>query len=84
MYMAVIEFEPKLRVEVVNVATPAPFNVTSPRGAPPLKKVTSPVGVPSEAVTVAVNVTDWPKLDGFGDEVTDVVDVAAATAGFTA
>jgi hypothetical protein len=35
--------------------------------------VTVPVGVPAPgdtALTVAVNVTDWPKTDGFTDEVT--------------
>jgi hypothetical protein len=44
----------------------------------PSVNVTVPVGVPpSEAVTVAVKVTDWPNLDGFSDEVILVEAVAA-------
>jgi len=42
----------------------------------PLKNVTEPVGVPlpgAFAVTVAVNVTDWPKTDGLAEETTEVV-----------
>jgi hypothetical protein len=30
-------------------------------------KVTAPVGVPPGPVTVAVKVTDWPKVEGFGE-----------------
>ena len=38
-----------------------------------------PVGVPEPEVTVAVNVTDWPTVDGFGPaERTRAVVVAAA------
>jgi hypothetical protein len=42
-------------------------------------KVTVPVGVPdpgATAMTVAVNVTDWPKAEGFNDEL-KVVEVDA-------
>jgi hypothetical protein len=40
----------------------------------PLLNVTVPVGVPPDCpVTVAVSVTDSPKMDGFGDEVNTVV-----------
>ena len=35
----------------------------------PSLKVTVPVGVPPELETVAVNCTDWPKVDGSRDEV---------------
>jgi hypothetical protein len=35
--------------------------------------VTVPVGVPDEAETVAVNVTACPKVEGFSEEVTEVV-----------
>ena len=38
----------------------------------PSLNVTVPVGVPAPGaltVTVAVNVTDWPKTDGLADEV---------------
>ena len=65
------------------MATPAPFNVPDPKLVAPSKKSTGPVGVPLEAVTVAVNVTGWKKLNGFEEEVTTVVVVVAATAGFT-
>ena len=65
---------PAARAEVVNVATP-PLSVPEPIGLPPSRNVTDPVGVPvpgATAVTVAVNVTDWPKTEGFSDEVTAV------------
>jgi hypothetical protein len=39
------------------------------------------VGVPALLVTVAVNVTDWPTVEGFTDDVTAVV--VAAEAAFT-
>jgi hypothetical protein len=63
--------------EVVNVATP--FT----RGAVPMKylvwrKVTDPVGVgPDFGVTVAVNVTACPNVDGFSEDWT-AVDVTIA------
>ena len=41
-------------------------------------KVTVPVGVPLLEFTVAVKVTDCPKVDGFGTEATTVV-VATVT-----
>ena len=39
-------------------------------------KVTVPVGTPPLEMTVAVKVTDWPKVDGFREEMTNV-EVAA-------
>jgi hypothetical protein len=60
------------REEVGNVATPAPLSVAVPNVLVPSLNVTVPVGVPEAglvAVTVAVNVTDWPKTDGLADEV---------------
>ena len=63
------------RAEVANVATP-PLNVPVPTGLPPSRKVTVPVGVPVAGATgdtVAEKVTDWPKTEGFCDEVTAVV-----------
>ena len=72
---------PPARAEVVRLATP-PLNVPVPIGLPPSRKVTNPVGVPvpgGTAVTVAVNVTDWPKVEGFVDEVTAVVVLALLT-----
>jgi hypothetical protein len=45
----------------------------------PSLKVTEPVGVPPAAdATVAVNVTACPKVEGFTEDVRDVVVVAGA------
>jgi hypothetical protein len=69
----VIESAPAGRVVVANVATPPP-NALVPRVVVPFLKVTEPVGVPVTAgVTVAVNVTDAPTVDGFKLDVTVVV-----------
>jgi hypothetical protein len=41
--------------------------------------VTMPVAMPEPgalAVTVAVNVTDWPKTDGFAEDATELVVAA--------
>ena len=62
-----------MRVDVESVATPEPLSVGVPRVVAPSLKVTVPVGVPVP-VTVAVNVTDWPKTDGFTLEPSTVVD----------
>ena len=42
-------------------------------------KVTVPVGTGPIPLTTALKVTDWPKTDGFTEDVTVVVDTAAAT-----
>ncbi len=68
-----IECEPTRRRLVVNVAWPAAFSVPVPSvgasGASSLN-VTVPVGVPSELVTVAVNVTACRTSDWLGDGAT--------------
>jgi hypothetical protein len=72
---------PTARADVVNVATP-PMIVPDPIGPPPSRNVTVPVGVPAPggtAATVAVKVTDWPKTEGFTDEVTAVSVLALLT-----
>ena len=46
----------------------------------PSKNTTLPVGVPPVPVTVAVNVTVWPKADGFGAALIAVVVLAPALA----
>jgi len=59
-----------------------PLSVPVPIGLPPSRKVTVPVGVPAPGATgetVAVNVTDWPKIEGFTDEVTVVTELALLT-----
>ena len=84
MYTAVIKYDPRGSKMFLNVAFPlisgaagdgivpghGPFNVTKPVG----------VAHPSATgITVAVNVTAWPKTDGFFE---DVIVVLLA-AGFT-
>ncbi len=70
---------PPLRLVVVHVAWPE-LTVCEPplqvMVADPSLKVTVPVGVPAPGgftLTVAVNVTDWPKTDGLIEEATVVV-----------
>ena len=72
---------PTAKADVVNVASP-PLSVPVPMGLPPSRKVTVPVGVPvpgGTGETVAVKVTDWPKIEGFCDEITVVVLSALLT-----
>ena len=64
------------RLDVENVATPLALSDTVPRVVAPSMKATLPAGVPPDEVTVAVNVTLSPVLDGFFEE-TSAVDVAA-------
>ena len=56
---------PTLSAPVVRVAFPFAARVPVPSSTPPSKKLTLPVGVPEAMLTVAVNVTGWPKDDGF-------------------
>jgi hypothetical protein len=68
-YVTVMECEPGLSEEVVNVACP-PLKVPVPRIAGPSKNVTVPVGVPAAGaigVIVAVRVTDCPTTPGLGN-----------------
>jgi hypothetical protein len=71
-YCAVMECEPAARMEVVNVATP-PLSVPVPSVVTPSRNVTVPVGVPPAPLTVAVNVTDRPIVEGLTDEDSAVV-----------
>ena len=67
---------------------PEPDSGTAaPKGVPSIKNWTEPVGVPvlvPVSVTVAVNVTDCPKVDGVAEEVTttEVVQVGVADTVF--
>ena len=65
-----------MSVVVENVATP-PETGPVPMEVAPSKKVTVPVA--ADGVTVAVNVTDWPEVDGFKLEVKAVVLQALLT-----
>src|ERR1700693_3488278 len=75
-------FAPTPAAVLVHVATPATnARLTQPAMlTPPSLKVTVPVGVGPTPVTTAVKVTDWPKLEGFVEDVTVVVDGDAAAA----
>ncbi len=68
--------------EVWNTALACEFSGTgAPSCVVPSKNTTVPVGVPEvREVTVAVNVTCWPELDGFGDDVSTVVVAAPVAA----
>src|ERR1700683_1825264 len=86
-YTTVIECVPTEREEMLKLATPEPFSVAVPSTVVPSSKVTVPVGVPEPgalAVTVVVNVTDWPKSDGFVDELTLVLVPSSPTVWLTA
>jgi hypothetical protein len=73
---------PALKAAVEKVALP-PESVAVPRVLELSRYVTVPVGVPlpETGLTVAVNVTVWPKTDGFNDEVTVVVLPEAISIG---
>lgn len=67
---------PTANVAVMNAAWPKPLRVPVPIVLPPSLNVTVPEGMPEPgalAVTVAVNVTDWPKTVGMPDVTTTVV-----------
>ena len=73
---------PAVRAVVVKVACPAPFRVPLASVEVPSWNVTVPVGVPAPgatALTVAVNVTDWPAAEGFCEEITAVAEPAWLT-----
>ena len=66
-------------VDVVTVAMPLLLSGPVPNVVEPSLNVTVPVGVPAPGettVTVAVKVTPWPNVDGFGDEFSVVVVLA--------
>ena len=80
-YTAVMEWLPTLSVVVLNVAVP-PLSVPVTIVVTPSLNVTLPVGVPAPGATdatVAVNVTDCPKLDGFRLDVSVVAVFALFT-----
>src|SRR5262249_36660966 len=78
LYVAVSGWVPTVRVDVTREALPSP-RVAVPTPVAPSLNVTVPVGPPAADVTVALSVTAWPLVEGFGLEVR-LVDVAA---GFT-
>lgn len=70
-YVAVSEWIPAVRVEVLHVAvrlSPMPVRATALHSTvAPILNVTAPVGI--VPVTVAVKVTFWPNVDGLSEEV---------------
>jgi hypothetical protein len=64
------------------VATELPFKLLVARAVAPSLNVTLPAGVPAPgeaALTVAVNVTDWPRTVGLVEESTAVVVLSLLT-----
>ena len=55
------------------------LSVPVPRVVAPFLKVTVPVGVPAPDLTVAVNLTAAPNVDGFKEEATELALVACFT-----
>jgi len=81
-YTAVIECVPFTSVEIANVAFRLLLSVPLPSVVLPSLNVTVPVGVPAPgalAVTVAVNVTMSPVMDGFNEDTIVVVVLALST-----
>ncbi len=69
--MMVMEWLPNDRLEVLSAAIPDPLREDVPSEVAPSMNVTVPLGMPDPgelAVTVAVNVTDWPDADGLIDD----------------
>jgi len=72
-----MECEPVVSAAVVSNALP-PLNANVPNEVAPSKNSTVPVG-PKDGLTVAVNVTDCPNVEGFTDDVNAVVVLALVT-----
>jgi hypothetical protein len=86
LYVAVAEWVPAVSVLVVNVAFAGePLTGCGARGLPSMTNVAVPVAVvlPLLQVTVAVKVTGWPTVDGFGEDSRAVVVPAGLTAWLT-
>src|ERR1017187_10551812 len=74
--VAVMVWLPTARAVVLNDAWPEPFTVTlDAQIEAPSVKVTVPTGTPPLEVVVEVKVTDWPKTEGFGEELAVVAVV---------
>ena len=75
-YTAMMEWPPRFKFEMENVAWPAAFKDPEPSVLLPSLNVTVPVGtaVPGAlTTTVAVKVTGWLWFDGLSEEVTEAV-----------
>jgi hypothetical protein len=84
LYAAVMVSVPCGSAVVVKPAE-LPVRDALPRLVLPLLNVMVPVTVPPNCPeTVAVKVTDWPELEGFGEEVNVVLELAFPTTWLTA
>lgn len=72
-YAAVMECVAATSADVEIEAWPA-FKVPLPIEVAPSKKITVPLGVPDVLVTVAVNVTVCPAVDGLREDATAVLE----------
>jgi hypothetical protein len=83
-YAAVMLWPPADNAVVAKAASPEPFNVADPIVAAPSLNVTMPVGVPepTDGVTVAVNVTIWPQIEGFSDDPSAVLVAVMNSLGY--
>jgi hypothetical protein len=70
--LATMEWLPVASDEVLKVATPLVTVTFEARTVEPSVKVTLPIGVPPELVTVAVKVTLCPCVAGFEEDEIDV------------
>ena len=69
---------PTASAAVLKAAWPAPSTATlEAQTVAPSVKVTVPAGTPAPEVTVAVNVTDCPNVEGLGEELSVVVVAVA-------
>src|SRR5262245_22563265 len=75
-YSAVTTCVPTDKEDVAElVATPPARAIGLPKLLPSTLNCTLPLGVPPVPVTVAVNVTGWPKTEGFAEELTEVAEL---------
>src|SRR6185369_9828909 len=82
---AVTVWLPTASAVVLKAAWPVPSTATlDARVVAPSVKVTVPAGTPAPEVTVAVNVTDCPDVEGLGAEVSVVVVGVVRAAGVAA
>jgi hypothetical protein len=87
LYVTVMVCDPTVRLDIVQVALPeaSSVSVVVPVVLPSTANRTVPVGVavPCCAVTVAVHVIGWNRIDGFGVKPTVVVVATWGTNGTT-
>jgi hypothetical protein len=80
LYTTAIECVPAVSDWSIKLADPS-TSVAVSTTVPLSSKLTVPVGVlPPDPLTVAINVTGWPRIVGFSELVTLVCDVAASAA----